>query len=294
MASDWELLYDLPEGQVDLRQVDGVRTVTVRAGRSLEVMVHPRGPLSIEARREAKQRRTGPAAQRINERNRERRVMRLIEENFSEKAVVLALTYAYPVVEYELCNPEDLAKEYDETGMPWDEDRVKVDMRNYWAKLKRRMDGHGRELKWVQVIEEGKDQPIEGLPRKYHVHAIVEGPGVTRDLCKQIWEHGSTRADEFDLKNDGAARLGRYMTKQKRCGRWFSHSRNLRQPKVTVSDRKVSRRRLMRMAADVTRDGKEILEALYPGYRLMETPVVTYSDFAPGCYIYARLRRWRD
>jgi hypothetical protein len=39
------------------------------------------------------------------------------------------------------------------------------------------------------------------------------------------------------------------------------------------------------------RDGKDILEKLYPEYRLEEVPVVKYSDFVAGAYIYARMRR---
>lgn len=292
--TDYELLYDLPEGRADLKGIDGIRTVTVRAGRSLEVMVHPRGIMTPEARREVKARKTRPAAAKVNDRNRERHMMRLIEENFDEKALVVTLTYAYPAVAYELCNIEDLEREYDECRLPWGKDDVDRDTRNFWARLRRRVAKEGGELKWVQRTEEGKEPPARGLPPKYHVHAVIEGPGITRDVIKALWPHGSVRADEFDMEHDGAARLARYFNKQKCGGRWWSHSRNLRMPKVAVSDRKISRRRVAMIAADVRRDGKEILEALYPGYRVMEAPTVCYSDFAAGCYIYARLRRWRD
>ena len=48
---------------------------------------------------------------------------------------------------------------------------------------------------------------------------------------------------------------------------------------------------MARIAADVQRDGVVILEALYPGYKVVELPDVKYSDFGPGCYIYARMRK---
>ena len=44
------------------------------------------------------------------------------------------------------------------------------------------------------------------------------------------------------------------------------------------------------IAADVQANAREILEAIYPGYRL-ENAEVKYSDFVAGAYIYARLRR---
>ena len=58
-----------------------------------------------------------------------------------------------------------------------------------------------------------------------------------------------------------------------------------------VSDRKVSRRRLALLAEDIMRDGRAILEKLYPGYRVAEPPIVRFSDFVAGAYIYARMRR---
>ena len=66
---------------------------------------------------------------------------------------------------------------------------------------------------------------------------------------------------------------------------------NLTEPVVRESDRRISRTRLAKIARDVMADGKEILEKLYPEYRLEEVPVVRYSDFVAGAYIYARMRR---
>ena len=300
-ASDYEILYDLPSGEYDGRRVEGVRTVTIRAGRSLEVMVHPTNRLTAEARREAQARRTRPAVAKINARNRERHIMRLFEENFSKAAYVITLTYAYPAEEYGMANLKDLVGTYEERGLPWEMWRVKADVRNYLAKLRRRVireTGSAEGFKWLFRIEEGKESPLYGLPPKFHVHAVIEAPGVSRETMDALWDHGSTTCEHFRLNDDGAARLAKYMNKPKPRndgrggeGRCWSHSRNLIIPQPRVSDRKISRRRLSKIAADVRRDGKEILEGLYPGYRLVAEPEVRFSDFAAGAYIYARLRR---
>ena len=70
----------------------------------------------------------------------------------------------------------------------------------------------------------------------------------------------------------------------------MSHSRNLKIVQPRISDRKVSRRRLSKLAANVMSDGRDILEEIYKGYQLAEVRV-TYSDFVAGAYVYARMRR---
>lgn len=293
--TDYELLYDLPAGEYDGRGVDGVRTTTIRAGRSLEVMCYPITRMSREATREAKRRRTTVAMAKINHRNRQRHIMRLLEMNFTERAWVFTGTYAYPVEDYGMCDLKAMTEEYNARKLPWDESRLRMDVRNFIEKIKRRLrkaGGDAKGLKWVIRFEEGRNPPANGLPPKYHFHAIIEAEGLTRDMLEACWvKHGSTTIERFKLRDDGAARLARYLCKQKAGGRWWSHSRNLKAPTPRVSDQRMSRRRMAMVAADVQRDGKAILEKLYPGYKLVELPDVKYSDFVSGCYIYARMRR---
>ena len=293
--TDYELLYDMPAGEYDGRGVDGVRTTTIRAGRSLEVLCYPIIHPSREARREAKRRRSTPAMIKINDRNRIRHIMRLLEMNFTPRAWVFTGTYAYPTEDYGMCSLEELTEEYHARNLPWDESRLRMDVRNFLGKLRRRLKkatGSAKGLKWVIRFEEGKNPPAGGLPPKYHFHAVIEAEGLTRDMLEACWEkHGSTRIERFDMRDDGAARLARYLCKQKAGGRWWSHSRNLKAPTPRISDRKMSRRRMAKVAADVRRDGQAIFEKLYPGYRLVELPDVSYSDFVSGCYIYVRMRK---
>ena len=293
-ASDYEILYDLPEGEYDGRGVEGVRTTSIRAGRSMELMIHPKAEITEGLKREVKRRKSTPAMEKINARNRERAMMRLIEANFTEAAVVSTLTYAYPVEDYGMMNLAELAETYLKRGLPWDYVDAKREMRNMLERLKRRVvkaGGKPSDLKWNVVTEEGEKEPVPGLPRKLHHHCIFEGPGITPEVVEECWRAGRSQNARFDLENDGAARLARYFTKQKRGGRWWTHSRNLKKPVPVVSDRKISRRRLMLLAADIQKNGREILEKLYPDYKVVELPDVKYSDFLPGAYIYVRMRK---
>ena len=295
---DTQLLFDLPEGVYDGHGLDGVRTVTWRAGRQLEVACYPITRLTSEARREAKRRRSSPAMIRINARNTERHIMRLIEANFHEgEAVVVTGTYAYPSQgDYAMMDVKAMAGAYAARKLPWEMERVRRDVRNWLSCLRRRVlkvGGDPRLFRWLVRIEEGKEPPLPGIPAKFHFHAVVEGPGLDDQTVKALWEdkHGMAHVDPLSMADDRVARLARYFTKQKTGGRWWSHSRNLKIVRPRVSDRKVSRRRLARLAADVMRDGREILERLYPGYKLAEAPTVRDSDFVAGAYIYARMRR---
>ena len=295
---DYQLLFDLPEGEYQGRGLDGVRTVTWRAGNLLEIACYPILRLGEAAKREAKRRHSTPAMEKVNARNAERKIMRYIEANFSPEACVVTGTYAYPANgDYAMMDVKAMAGEYEARKLPWEMERVRMDVRNWLGKLRRRVKQLAgdprRDFKWLIRIEEGKEPPIPGIPAKFHFHAVVEGPGLDSQTVKALWEekHGTARVDGLCLNDDGAARLARYFTKQKSGGRWWSHSRNLIDPPPRVSDRKVSRRRLSKLAGDVMKDGREILEKLYPGYRLAEAPLVRYSDFVAGAYIYARMRR---
>ena len=298
-VSDYELLYDLPEGEYDGRKIDGVRTVTIRAGRSLEVMCHPIVRLSPEARREAKARRTSEAMAKLNARNTERHMMRLTEENFTPEAVVVTGTYPYPVEDYGMCDLKELSATYDRRGLPWEAERIRKDVRNWREKLRRRViaaGGKAGDFKWLVRIEEGAEPPGVGLPPKYHFHAVVEGPGLDSETVKALWEekHGRAHCDRLDLNNDGAARLARYLCKQRRGGRWWSHSRNLRIPAPRVSDRKVSRRRAKLVAEDVRANAQgvfdKVIQRAYRGKYVCKVieAKVTYSDYVNGVYIYVR------
>lgn len=294
--SEYEALFDLAEGDGAPRGASGVTTVTWRAGASLEIACHPTVELSHEARREAKRRRTSPAMARINARNTERHMMRLIEANFTTNAVVVTGTYPYPTEEYGMASVKELSDLYDRRNIPLEMERVRMDVRNWIAQLKRRVSKAGgdvKSFKWLVRIEEGK-RPMDGeLPGKFHFHAIVEGENLDSETVKALWEarHGWAHVDPLRLRDDGAASLARYFCKQKSGGRWWSHSRNLKIVRPRVSRRHMSRRRLALLAADVRQYGREIFEKLYPGYRVVELPEVRFSDFVPGAFIYCRMRR---
>lgn len=294
MDDTYEILFDLPAGRYEGAGISGIRTKTVRSGALLEVMAFPIAPMTAAARREAKRRRTGQAQARLNARNAQRHMERLIECNFTRDDHVVTLTYAYPAEERGLTSTAIMQQAYERAGVPWSLEEAARDFRNFMARVRRaekRAGGNPKAVKYLYVIESGKAPSGGGLPPKYHVHAVIRAPGLLPEQLREIWGRGFTRCDRLELKYGGAARLSKYMTKQQRYERRWGHSRGMIMPTVTVSDRKLSRRRAARVASDVIAYGRQVFEAVWPGYRCDEDPVVTWSDFRPGAYIYARLRR---
>lgn len=292
LMRDYEILYDLPEGEYQGREIGGICTRTVRSGSLLEVICYPITRVSTEAKREAARRATSEAQARINARNTQRRMERLLECNFSPADAVVTLTYAYPAEADGFYNPEDMRDLYVREGLPEDLEDVARDWRNYMARVRRavrRMGGEPKEIKYLYVFESGK--PREDGICKYHIHAVIHAPGLCAEALRELWSKGFVRVDRLELRYNGAQRLSKYLTKQRRYERRWGHSRGLKEPVERVSVRKMSRRRAAAVAQDVQQYGRQIMEQIYPGYRCDELPEVRYSDFVAGAYIYARMRR---
>lgn len=297
----YEILYDLKQGEYRAPDPGGIRTRTTRSGQLLEVECYPVIRLSQEAERERQRRRSSPAQEKLNLRNSRRRVERLLEANFTPGDMCLHLTVNDDTVDPGMVNLREYAEDQWTRSPARNDDELRRLIRNYIARVKRRAEDPKR-IKWLYVIEAGKeklDGDGEPLPPRYHVHMVIHAPGLSREQLEELWSFGYANCDRLSFRGNGLEALSKYITKQNgldggdaRRRRW-AHSRNLKEPTVTVSDRKVSRRRAAKVAADVMKDGVELLEKLYPGYRCTEPPTVRYSDFVAGAYIYAKLRRRR-
>lgn len=295
-TSKYEILYDKPAGEYDAAEVGGIRTKSIRAGESLEVEAFPIVRIDDGARRERKARQSSRQQEEINLRNTRKRVRRLAEANFDEGDMFWTGTYAYPQYAPGFASREDILQEMEELGCPEDDKAVRRDVKNFLRRIRRRVEALGGDpkgVKYIYVIEstkEPRDTDPHPMPTHYHVHAILHAPGLSREDVEEMWNKGYSNVKRLDLSNNGLAALASYLTKQRRCLRRWEHSRNLKEPSERVSHRKISRRRAAQIAADVQYRGREIMESIYPDYRLEELEV-RYSDFVAGAYIYARMRR---
>ena len=310
--SRYEILYDLPEGEYRPAEVGGIRTKTIRAGEFLEVECYPLTRVGSRAEAEARERHRQRACQEaLNRRNAEKRVRRLICANFTTEDYVLTLTWDYGAIDRNTMSYADAENLWDSLGLPIDEDDARRELKNYFRRVKNRMQRLGqapKDFKHLYVLEPThipRHEDREPLYPHYHFHCVMHAPGLSRDALEELWPQGRAQCHRLSFGKDGEGPGGiaSYLTKQhsteaidaegRRLRRW-GHSKNLIEPTVTVSDRRISRARAARIAEDVRRDGRAILEAVYEKYRCIEPPTVRYSDYVAGAYICARLRKIAD
>lgn len=279
------------------RDVSMQRTQVWRCGDMLEIRSFP--IWSTRVQRDAAEQALRERKDRvlINQRQREKQkrdhFRRLLEANFTERDMMVTLTYNYGPVDYGAVDKDDLIRE--QALLPQDAGEARKHVQAYVRRLRRWMKRNGEDpaqLKYMYVTEEGKEQRDgEQLPwtQKYHHHMVLSG--VSRETAEELWPFGFANSRRLQPNEAGLAQLASYLTKQKRFSHSWARSKNLITPQPEISDRAISRRRVSAIAADVTRNGREIFQKIYPEYTMAETPQVRYSDFCSGAYIYARMRR---
>lgn len=266
------MLIERPEGADEVRTPDHpvlyCKTRTIRSGSLTEVEVYP--VYSWAYRRAAgKMKPTKDAMRLINQRNSRKRFERLAECNFTAgQDYAVTLTYGEQA--------------------PEDPEQCQRDLRNYLARVNRARKKAGLDkAKCIGVLETGKRG-------RAHHHLLIEG-GLDRDLMEQLWGKGYANCDRIQQGKGGLAAISRYMTKgfegrtEKGRHKYF-YTRNLRQPRITESRTRISRRQAERIAEEADIQGEAILRRKYPDMEL-EGLTVTQTDWLPGVYLYARLRR---
>ena len=271
-----------------MRGVEVQRTKTVKAGKVLWCDSFPIWDTTTrkdaEAKLAARMDRSGTteAQKRLNARNAEQRLVQLINTNFDAGDVFVTCTYARGQ------QPADLA-------------RAGKNMRNYIARIRRLCEKRGSPAPTYVYVTEVKEKR-SGI--EYHHHMILRA-GITRDEAEELWERGKNgHANTKIVKRmqEGLIGLARYMGKQV-CSaasadgyisrhRWCA-SKGLKVPGATEADRKISRRRVEKIAEAMEQEptvARAYLERCYPGYEVVEMSVRT-SKWVTGAYVRAVMVR---
>ena len=292
----YELVFDKETLVPDPREAGRglkFRTKTIKSGNVLEVEVYPIWKTRSEERR-AKEKTTKASQAAVNDRNARKRLDRLVNTNFGAEDLLVTLTYA---------------------GAAPDPQQGAKDIRNYIRRVKYYRAKHGLpEMKYIYVQEwedEGSgfrcqgSEPVqlvfEGMQstflepvkaKRVHYHIIMSG--MDRDEAERLWKKGRVNSRKLQPDEFGLRDLTGYLLKApKTKKRWYG-SRNLQEPKITVSDHKFSRRQIWKLADHF--DGDEagaVLRKVYPGYIPAAEPIVRTSEFVSGFYVYARMYRIR-
>lgn len=242
------------------------KTRTVKAGELTEVEIYPvyQGAYLRQLR---KTRATTQAQKAVNDRNARKRFERLASVNF-RTGIDYALTLTY------------------EGEAPADCGKCDRDVRNYLKRVNRARKKNGLPAaRCIAVFETGKNGRL-------HHHLLIEA-GLDRDTMERLWGMGYANCDRIQAGKGGLAAITRYMTKgfdtKRDTGRHrYFYTRNLRQPTVTESRTRVSRRQAERIREDADMEAEVIFRKKWPGLSL-ESIEIRQTDWLPGCYIYARL-----
>lgn len=245
-------------------------TKTEKAGDTLVLTVYPILGRSDRAKAEAARKAMSRERQtRYNRERARRRLALLMDANFGRNDLHVTLTY---------------------WGTPPDYEQARKDVRNYLRAVKRMREKAGLpEMKYIYVIEE---EGGDGEKRRIHVHLMMTG-GVSREALEEKWGRGYANCDRLQPEEgNGLMELARYFTKleQEKHRRAWSASKNLRQPRTTVSRTRMSNARVRRLCQEMPGNAVEVLGKLYPGYKVGAVEPYT-SDWISGVYLRIRLRR---
>ena len=287
--------------RVDHAEVGAYRTKATEAGEFLYIRCYPLISPKAAAEQsttlaelEERRRRDRKLASRWNAWNNARRACeleQLVHAAFAPGDLHISCTYRTD--EYGCGRDAEFTRE-----------DAKRDVRNYIRRVRRLLKRHGCDLDgfWWLAVTVTKKRMAEAArpwPESHHHHILMHGvPNALRNAVEELWTHGYCNADRMRDSQEGLSAIAGYIARQEgsasgegRGDKSYSTSRNIPRPQVRTSERALSRRRVARIAAEVRTEGREILETLYPEYRLVEDAKVDVSDFTAGAYIYAKLRR---
>lgn len=251
------------EGLRDKRIIK-YRRKTIKSGPILECEIYPiLSEMGKWERGKKKQDgRSRMVQKNLNMRNAVKHFVRLVNRNFTPEDIAMHLTY-------------------DNFNLPESYEQAKKDVTNYIRRLKRYMKKLGLgELKYVYVIE---FSDAEGKKVRVHSHIIMNFSD--RTVAEELWAKGRANSKQLKPNNSGLKEIAQYMMKQQRkdSTKRYTPSRNLKQPKITIADSKVTRKRAEKIATEQNM-AHEIFEKMYPGYQFNEIKV-KYSHFISGAYI---------
>lgn len=286
---------------VTAKDIGAYRTKTVKAGDHLYVSCYPliggelrklqTEKLEKMATELEKDRKARVRYAKYNNARRVREFEQLVHANFGYNDLHVCCTY----------DPQDYSRR-DQLEFR-DREDAKRDATNFIRRVKTLLKRHGcdlSEFRWIvcTVTKESRFETNRN-PDVHHHHILMHGvPEHLRSEVERLWKFGTCNADRLQPNDKGLAAMAGYIARQEgsangeRAGeKSYRTSRNIKRPVVMTSDRKMSRRRVAQIAADVRADGFAVFEKIYPGYRVIEEPQVWTSDFVAGAYIWAKLRK---
>lgn len=218
----------------------------------------------------ARRKRCKPTSEiqaKLNQRNAEKKLTRLVHNNFTENDIALHLTYR---------NGEEPENEADALRV----------LGNFIKRLKRRYKKAGKELKYISCTEYGKKTG------RVHHHLIING-GYDRDEIEKLWGRGYANSKRLQFEEDGVTGLAHYIAKDKHFFKRWNQSRNLDIPEAAQCDGQLNMDDIAEIKEAIdSKSAYQYFEERYPDFELVEA-VYTQNNINRGIYIHFEMRRRR-
>ena len=260
-----------------------------RCGDYLEADIFPVFA-KAQGRRKAKYKPTSEMQARLNQRNAERYLTRLLNLNFTEDDISVTLTYSDSYL------PETL-------------EEAEKDVYNFLRRLKRLRAKSGLpEIVYVKIAG----------PGRFHFHIPMSG-GVDDKAIQKLWPYGYANIIHFEFNENGIEGHARYIAKQfegsddidifsmfdineetgevseksdagrSKGKRRYSCSRNIKRPVAEEHDGRISQAKAEELAT-VDSGSRAAFEKMYPGYYLADCKPY-YNTENGGYYLHVRMYR---
>lgn len=216
-------------------------------------------------KRRTKCRPTKEVQAKINQRNAERKLVRLVHANFTEEDLALGLSY-------------------DRAHMPADEREAKKIMQRFLRQLRQEYRKLGRELQYIWTTETGK------TTGRIHHHLILSG-GMDRDALEALWGRGWANSKRLQFGEHGITGLACYMVKSQLNYRRYNCSRNLERPEPAEFDGRIDRAQQEELAAMIEKGTIYTeMERVYPDFRCVDAEYHR-NEINGGLYLRIFMRR---
>lgn len=265
------------EKLIDVTTNSIYETKTITSGPIREVEIYP-SFLKRDIPEEFRTKNTKQAQKNLNNKNAEKYFIRKVNTNFGKGDYYATLVYL------EKYKPKNL-------------DEAKKHMKKYIARLnyiyrKRQMaqgipKGKCKNIKYMYVTEISQ----EGKGR-YHHHILINSV-LPMETIEKEWTYGRRNNIRIIYPDDlHISGLAGYLSKDPKGKKRWGCSKGLKEPKISRSLSKFSRKKINRMPNDYNLIEYE-MERVNPGYKFIDAKVKK-NEFNGKWYISARLKNIKD
>lgn len=244
-----------------------IREKKIKSGRLLEVEFYPIfGDGRRMPERAAKTKRSSKEQEKYNQKQSQKKMVRIINANFTDADIFEHITY----------DPKFAPKTIED---------ARKDMVNYLRRVKAyRRKNRLPELRYIYVIEEQiyKSGEREG-EKSFHFHLFMSG--MDRDVAEEMWKKGMrVNADRFRPDRFGPEAAAKYMAKDPKGKKRFTGSKNLKKPiMMEPIDGKITKRGVEKLAKGRV-DDKDYWERRYKGYGFVDCKA-RYNEYNGHWYV---------